>query len=89
VINGVGDKTMNIDSKTDLGSAILIVEFEGGYAPVAIASTLGEARELAQDDLSRRGRAMNKGADCACPITYKLWSRGYDGSYELALEIPV
>jgi hypothetical protein len=88
VINGVRDKTVNIDPKTDLGSALLIVEFEGGYAPIGVVSTLAEAREVAQDDLSRRVASLNKGADCPCPAAYKLWSRSNDGSYTVAFEIP-
>jgi len=74
---------------TDLGLAMLIAEDEEGhYEPVAVASTINEAKELAESDLRGRMRRLERGGDPGmCPYTYKLWAQGVDGDYRLAYEI--
>ena len=74
---------------TQLGLAMLIAEDEEGhYEPVAVASTINEAKELAESDLRGRMRRLERGGDPGmCPYTYKLWAQGVDGDYRLAYEI--
>lgn len=74
---------------TELGLAMLIAEDEEGHhEPVAVASTINEAKEIAESDLRGRMRRLDQGADPGiCPYTYKLWARGIDGDYRIAYEI--
>jgi hypothetical protein len=74
---------------TDLGLAMLIAEDEDGHhQPVAVASTINEAKEIAESDLRGRMRCLERGEDPGlCPYTYKLWARGIDGDYRIAYEI--
>ena len=74
---------------TELGLAMLIAEDEEGHhEPVAVASTINEAKEIAQSDLRSRMRRLDRGADPGmCPYIYKLWARGIDGDYRIALEL--
>jgi hypothetical protein len=73
---------------TDLGLAMLIAEDEEGHhEPVAVATTINEAKEIAESDLRGRQRRLERGDDPGlCPYIYKLWARGIDGSYLLAHE---
>lgn len=63
---------------TDLGLAMLIAEDEDGSCqPVAVASTISEAKELAESDRRERMRKLERGQDAGiCPIRYKLGSGG-------------
>ena len=74
---------------TKLGMAMLIAENEEGHhEPVAVASTINEAKEIAQSDLRSRMRRLDRGDDLGmCPYTYKLWARGIDGHYRIAFEL--
>ena len=74
---------------TQLGLAMLILEDEeGNHEPVAVASTINEAKELAESDLRRRMRRLERGDDPGlCPYTYKVWAQGIDGDYRIAFEI--
>jgi hypothetical protein len=74
---------------TQLGLAMLILEDEeGNHLPVAVASTINEAKELAKDDLGRRMRRLERGDDPGlCPYTYRVWAQGIDGDYRVAFEI--
>ena len=74
---------------TELGLAMLIAEDdEGNYEPVAVATTINEAKEIAESDLRSRMRRIEHGEDPGiCPATYKLYARGIDGTYRLAHEI--
>jgi len=74
---------------TELGLAMLIAEDEEGHhEPVAVASTINEAKEIAESDFRGRMRRLERGEDPGvCPNTYKLWARGVDGDYRLACEI--
>ena len=74
---------------TELGLALLIAEDEEGHhEPVAVASTINEAKEIAQRALRSRMRRLDRGADPGmCPYIYKLWARGIDGDYRIALEL--
>ena len=80
-----------IHPDTDLGLAMLIAEDdEGGYEPVAIASTLSEAYELAASDMALRMKKLNQGNDPGfCPARYALWVRGPWGEYANPIEIIV
>ena len=73
---------------TDLGLAILIAEDEEGhYEPVAVASTINEAKEIAESDFRCRQRRLERGDDPGlCPHIYKVSARGIDGYYLLAHE---
>ena len=74
---------------TELGLAMLIAEDEEGHhEPVAVASTINEAKEIAESDLRGRMRSIEGGEDAGIyPIRYKLWARGIDGDYRLAHKI--
>ena len=74
---------------TELGLAMLIAEDEEGHhEPVAVASTINEAKEIAQSDLRSRMRRLERGEEAGiCPHTYKRWARGIDGDYRIALEL--
>ena len=73
---------------TDLGMAMLIAEDEGGqHEPVAVVSTISEAREAVKSDLRGRMRRLELGEEPLCPALYKVWARGIDGSYRTACEI--
>src|ERR1035441_7681900 len=74
---------------TELGLAMLIAEDEEGHhEPVAVASTINEAKELAESDLRGRMRRLERGDDPGiCPYTYKVWAQGINGDYRIAYEI--
>ena len=73
---------------TDLGLAMLIAESEDGqYEPVAVVANVGEAREVAQQDLQGRMDRLEHGESPLCPYEYKVWARGIDGDYRIAYEI--
>jgi hypothetical protein len=70
---------------TQLSLAMLICEDEEGrYEPVACASTIGEARELADSHFSHAVNDTHTGLN---PYVYKLWAQGLNGTYRLAVEI--
>ena len=71
---------------TQLGLAMLIAEDEDGHTqPVAVASTINEAKEIAQSDLAGRMRRLERGDDPGlCPYEYKVWGQGIDGDYRIA-----
>ena len=61
---------------------------EGHHEPVAVASTINEAKEFAESDLRGRMRRLERGDDPGiCPYTYKLWARGIEGDYRIAYEM--
>jgi len=74
---------------TNLGLAMLNAEDEEGHhEPVAVASTINEAKEIAESDFRRRQRRLERGEDPGlCPYVYKVWAQGIDGYYLLAQEI--
>ena len=80
---------LEINDNTALGLAMLIAEDEDGhYEPVAVASTISEAKAIAESDLRGRMRSIERGEEAGlCPTRYKLWARGIDGDYRLAQEI--
>jgi hypothetical protein len=60
---------------TDLGMAMLITEGEKGrhHQPVAVVSTITEAKEIAESDLGSRMRRYERREDPGiCPYLYKL-----------------
>jgi hypothetical protein len=78
---------VEITDATDLGHAMLIAESEDGrYAPVAVVANVGEARELASDDMASRMRGQEHGDTPLCPFSYKVWARGVNGEYRVACE---
>ncbi len=74
---------------TDLGIAMLIAEDEEGHhEPVAVVSTINEAKEIAESDFRGRMRRLERGDDPGlCPYLYLIWARGIDGEYRVASEI--
>ena len=80
-----------IRTDADLGLATLIAEDEeGAYEPIAVASTLSEAYELAASDMALRMKKLNQGNDPGlCPAPYALWVRGQRGEYANPIEIIV
>jgi hypothetical protein len=70
---------------TDLSLAMLIAESEeGAYEPLAVVSTLAEAREIAQCDFRGRMPAPDNDGSRLCPVAYKIWARGIDGDHRIA-----
>ena len=79
---------IEIKDSTDLGLAMLIAESEDGqYEPVAVVANVGEAREVAQQDLRSRMDRLEHGESPLCPYVYKVWARGIDGEHRIACEI--
>jgi hypothetical protein len=78
-----------LEVDTDLGLALLIVEDEfGRYEPVASATTINEAKELAAADFGCRRERLEHDEDPGlCPYSYKFWTRGTDGDFRVACEI--
>jgi hypothetical protein len=74
---------------TDLGLAVLIAEDDDGHhEPVAIVSTINEAKEIAEGDLRGRMRRLERDEDPGlCPTRYKVWARGVESRYILASEL--
>ncbi|MEP7354742.1 MAG: hypothetical protein ABI824_16050 [Acidobacteriota bacterium] len=69
----------------DLGTALLVIEFEGGaHQPLALVSTLAEAREIVEYNFGSRARNAN---ESACPTTYRLWARDDRGEFQPTTEI--
>ena len=66
-----------IDESAELGFGTLLVaeDEEGGYEPVALVSTLREARELAAEDFRSRLADVENGKDTLCPARYATWVR--------------
>jgi hypothetical protein len=80
---------ITLQPDTPLGLAMLIAEDEEGHhQPVAVASTINEAKELAQSDFLARRKRLERGDDPGlCPYLYKVWAQGIDGDYLVAFEI--
>ena len=81
---------IRLQPDTPLGLAMLIAEDEEGhYEPVAVTSTINEARELAASDMrGRRRRLLDaQRRPPLCPYEYKVWAQGIDGDYRIALTI--
>jgi len=78
---------IRLTDETDLGIATLIVEDEAGtYHPVAVVATIAEGRELAHQDLRNRMQELEDGNEPFCPIVYKVWARGLNGTFAVAAE---
>ena len=61
---------------------------DGNTQPIAVASTISEAKELAESDLRERMRKLERGQDAGISLVrYKLWARGVDGEYLVATTI--
>src|ERR1035438_832996 len=70
-----------IKDDTEWGIATLIAEDEEGHSlPIGSVVSINEGREIAQDDLRRRMRDLERGNDPGfCPYCYRIWARGLDG----------
>ncbi len=66
-----------VDESRELGFGSLLVaeDEEGGYEPVALVSTLREARELAAEDFRTRLADVENGESPLCPDRYAIWVR--------------
>ena len=75
---------IKITPQTDLGLAMLIAETEDGkYEPVAVVSSVSEAREIASSDFAGRVKEVGMGCeDVACPARYAIWAQGLGGDYK-------
>jgi hypothetical protein len=74
---------------TELSGAMLIAEDEdGNYEPVGQAISIREAREIAESDMASRIRKLERNDEPGlCPFVYRLWARGINGDYRVAIEI--
>ena len=79
-----------LEPNTELGLAMLLAEDEDGhYEPVAVVASISEGRETAASDFAARMRRLEGDEEPGiCPIRYRLWARGVNGDYRLAIEIP-
>lgn len=76
-----------VEHDADLGIAMLIAETEDGhYEPIGPVATVNEAHEIAAHDMNLRMHDLEKGGEPACPATYKIWSRDYEGEYTIIHE---
>ena len=75
-----------ITKDTDLGIAMLIAEDEDGhYEPVGPVANVGEAYEIAANNLSIRMDEVEQGKDGGiCPYAYRVWAAGLEGTYRTA-----
>lgn len=75
---------IKINPQTELGLAMLIAETEDGhYEPVAVVSSVSEAREIASSDFARRLKEVGMGCeDVTCPARYAIWAQGLGGEYK-------
>ena len=79
-----------LTDETDLGLAILILEIEDSdHQPIAVVSTIAEAREIARHDLGTRIRELEDGGAPLCPYGYRVWAQGLGGEYRSAAEIEI
>ena len=84
------DRSRRRAGRTRPGLAMLIAESEDGqYEPIGVVANIGEARECAQADLRSRMHRLERGDDDPglCPYSYKIWARGIDGDYRIAIEL--
>lgn len=82
---------MELDPETELGLAMLVAEDEDGATePINIVTTVGEARELAQEGMRLRMARLDRGEDAGiCPFEYKVWARDAGGRYVVVASITV
>ena len=80
---------IEIKDDTELGLAMLIADFGNGrYQPIGVVISINEAREIAQSDMRRRMRQLERGNDPGIyPYYYKVWATGLDGDYRVAAEL--
>jgi hypothetical protein len=68
---------------TQLGLAMLIAEDEDGHTqPVAVASTINEAKKIAQNDLAGRTRRLERGNDSGLSLAHTSTRSGRRASTE-------
>ena len=68
-----GKKAIDESAELGFGSLLVVEDEAGGYQPVALVSTLREARELAASDFRLRLRDVESGKDSLCPERYAIW----------------
>jgi hypothetical protein len=72
-------KEIEITDDTALGLGMLMAEFgDGKYRPIGVVSTVGEAREIAQEDMRLRKGSLKEAPQ---PQSYAVWARRVQGSY--------
>jgi hypothetical protein len=77
--------TTPIEEETELGFGTMLIpeSDEGGYEPVAIVSTIREARYFAEENLRIRMNELESGEQPMCPSRYVIWGRGDFGTYRI------
>jgi hypothetical protein len=66
----------------------LVKDEDGHYEHIDRHDPSAKHARLADSDLRGRMRRIERGEDAGIrPAVYKLWARGVDGDYRLALEI--
>lgn len=88
---GVGVELRIPEDVLDLGLAMLVAEAEdgGGYEPVGVVGSIGEASAVAVADLLQRMTSLEQGGDPLCPSQYVLWTRRTNGYAILAVMNPL
>ncbi|MCS6954419.1 MAG: hypothetical protein NZM33_16360 [Bryobacteraceae bacterium] len=78
---------MNTTARTLDWFLVIAEDEDGGYEPVALASTFAEAEELARSDYASRLRRLERDEEPGlCPYLYRIWARRED-RYEPAGEV--
>ena len=73
---------IEIKPDTELRMGILVAEYDGGaYEPIAVVSTINEAKEIAASNLRARERSGR-----TTKLIYKVWAEGMQGRY---LVVPI
>lgn len=74
---------------TELGLAMLIAkDDDGATQPIAVASTINEAKDIAESDMRDRMHRLERREEAGiCPARYTLRARGVNGEYRIAMTI--
>ena len=70
-----GNTAMDESAELGFGTLLVAEDEAGGYEPVALVSTLREARELAVEDFCFRLANVESGNGTLCPARYAIWVR--------------
>ena len=73
--------TLTIDETIELeyGTLLVAEAADGTYEPVAVVSTIKEARYLANENMRHRMSDLENGDSPMCPERYVIWQRGRKG----------
>jgi len=77
-----------VDENATLALGLLVAEAEdGSYEPVAMVSTIREAREVAGQNFRNRMIENENGGDPLYPARYAVWQQSREGGYRIVSAI--